>query len=304
MLPQFKARACASVEDIELGLTYLMTGAVKKLVIADQVAPHVNLVFSSPGKYDSLTLLEALVGYALQIYCDFAGYSDIAIGCARILGFRFPENFQMPFSALSITEFWRRWHITLSRWFRDYLFLPLEIATRGNPSPLLRVSLNIMLMMLLVGLWHGPSWNFVIFGGIHGLALVVHKIWTTWDPLGSAKARPVGQFVWAICARALTVGTVLLAFVFFRCPSLADATNYLKALFSFSHGGTRLVSPYILAAFVAVFLVHLLVDKDRNWVEETVRRPLPVRILGYSCLLLVLVSFAATDGAAFIYFRF
>ena len=140
-------------------------GAVKKLVIADQIAPHENLIFSAPAQYDGLTLLLGVLGYSVQLYCDFSGYSDMAIGCARILGFKFPENFKMPLSSRSITEFWRRWHITLSFWFRDYLFLPLEIATRSNPYPRLRVSVNMMATMLLVGLWHGPSWNFVIFGG-------------------------------------------------------------------------------------------------------------------------------------------
>jgi alginate O-acetyltransferase complex protein AlgI len=281
-----------------------VTGAIKKLAIADQIAPHVNLIFAAPRQYDRLTVIEGLVGYALQIYCDFSGYSDMAIGCARILGFRFPQNFQMPFSSLSVTEFWRRWHITLSQWFRDYLFLPLEIATRGNPSPVLRVSLNMMVVMLLMGLWHGPSWNFVIFGGIHGLALAAHRIWITLDPLASLKESPIAQFCWSICARALTLSLIAFAFIFFRCPTFADASSYLSALFSPGHGGTRLVSPYILAAFGSVVFVHLLIPKDSNWVEEIVQKPLPTRILGYSCLLFVLVSFAATDGAAFIYLRF
>ena len=304
LLPQFKERVRASAEDIETGLAYFLLGAVKKSVVADQIAGHVNLIFSAPTHFDGLTLLQGLVGYAIQIYCDFSGYVDMAIGCARILGYRLPQNFQMPFSAVSITEFWRRWHITLSRWFRDYVFLPLEIATRGNPYPTLRVSINIILVMLLVGLWHGPSWNFVIMGGIHGLALAIHQIWAAWNPLNSVKTRAAFQFVWTLCARLLTLGVVLLGFVFFRAESFTDAGHYLGGMLSWSHGGTRMMSPYILAGLAAVFLVHVLVDKDRNWVEEITQKAFAIRTVAYTCLVLLLVCLGATEAAPFIYFQF
>jgi alginate O-acetyltransferase complex protein AlgI len=245
-----------------------------------------------------------LLGYTVQIYCDFSGYSDMAIGVARILGFRFPENFQMPLSAVSITEFWRRWHITLSKWFRDYVFLPLEMLTRANPHPALRVSVNIMVMMLLVGLWHGPSWNYVIFGGIHGLALVLHKVWTTLDPLASVKKQPVFRFVWSFGARLLTLGVVLLGFVFFRAQSFSDATTYLNRLLLWVPSGARLSSPHILCAVVAVFLVHLLVSKDRNLILELSQKSPAPRILGYASLLLLLALLGATDASPFIYFQF
>jgi alginate O-acetyltransferase complex protein AlgI len=304
LLPQFTDHVRATTEDIEVGLAYFLIGAVKKLVIADQVAPHVNLIFSAPTQYDGLTLLIGALGYTVQLYCDFSGYTDMAIGCGRILGFRFPDNFKMPYSAGNITEFWRRWHITLSQWFRDYLFLPLEIATRNNPSPMLRVSLNMMVTMLLCGLWHGPSWTFVIWGGIHGAALAVHKIWTTWNPLASLKERRWFQIAWTGLSHGLTLGIVALSMVFFRAPSLSVATAYLNRLVLWSHSGTRLLSPYILSAVVGVFLVHLLVNKDRNLAEELPQRSLAPRILGYASLLLLLVVFGATDSEAFIYFQF
>jgi alginate O-acetyltransferase complex protein AlgI len=175
-LPQLAERGRGSLEEIEAGLAQFLIGAVKKMVLADQMAGNVSQIFSAPGRFDRFTLVEGLLGYTAQLYCDFSGYSDMAIGCARVLGFRFAENFQMPFSALTITEFWRRWHITMSAWFRDYLFLPLEMATRDNPRPLQRMSLNMTATMLLCGLWHGPSWNYVIWGGIHGIALAVHRV--------------------------------------------------------------------------------------------------------------------------------
>lgn len=228
----------------------------------------------------------------------------MAIGCARILGFRLPENFQMPYSSVNITEFWRRWNITLSRWFRDYVFLPLEVATRTNPNPTLRVSVNIMLTMLLVGLWHGASWNFVMLGAVHGLALAIHQVWLKYDPLESLKNYTAFQLLSTLCSRLLTLGVVLVGFTFFRTQSLGAAGSYLQGMLSPSHGRTRLISPFILAALAAVFLVHLLVNKDRNIVEEIHQKGLPIRIAGYATLLLLLVCLAATDAEPFIYFQF
>jgi alginate O-acetyltransferase complex protein AlgI len=304
LLPQFKERVRATLDDFELGLTYFMIGAVKKLAIADQVAPHVNLIFSTPNQYDSLTLLMGAVGYTIQLYCDFSGYTDMAIGCGRMMGFRLPENFQMPYSSSSITEFWRRWHITLSNWFRDCLFLPLEMATRKNPYPTLRVCANMTITMLLCGLWHGASWTFVIWGGIHGTALAAHKVWTKWNPFAALESRVAYRFVWTGFSHLLTLGVIVVAFVFFRAQSLSDAVSYLHRMFAWSHSGTRLISPYIVTAFIAVLLVHLLVNKDRNLAQELPRMSLIPRIVGYAGLILLLVAFGATDSAAFIYFQF
>jgi len=156
-LPQLRVPVRASIDDIETGVAFVLIGAVKKLVISDQIAPHVNLIFSAPNEYDGLTLVQGLLGYAVQIYCDFSGYSDMAIGCARIMGFQLPNNFQFPYSAVSISDFWRRCHITLSEWFRDYVFVPLELATRRNRNATSRASVNLMATMLLCGLWHGAG---------------------------------------------------------------------------------------------------------------------------------------------------
>lgn len=304
LISQFKERVRASAEDIEIGLSYVLIGAVQKLVIADQISGPVAQTFASPQQFDAVTLLAGLMGYTVQIYCDFAGYSAMAIGFARILGFKLPENFQMPLSATSITDFWRRWHMTLSKWFRDYLFLPLEMATRNNPYPHLRVCTNIFLMMLLVGLWHGPSWNYVIFGGIHGLALVIHKLWTVWDPLKPWKKNLAVKIPTTVIAHMLTLGVVLLAFVFFRAQTIGDAMLYLNRLSSWANDGTRLNSPFILAAVAAVFVVHLLVRKDRNLALELPQKSVAVRIAGYTFLLLLLVLLGATDASPFIYFQF
>jgi alginate O-acetyltransferase complex protein AlgI len=300
LLPQFARRVRASAVDFEIGLAQFAIGAVKKLVISDQIAPNVDLIFRAPGNFDGFTLLQGALGYAIQIYCDFSGYSDMAIGSARMMGFRFMENFQMPYSSVTITEFWRRWHISLSTWLRDYLYIPLG-GNRKGPG---RMYVNIMLTMLLGGLWHGASWNFVFWGGLHGVSLAVHKVWMTWDPVSTLKVHPAFRMLWSLFSRFLTLGIVLMGWIFFRAESWESAVQYVTRLATWAHDGTHLISPYILPAAAAVFLVHLFIKKDRNWAHEVPSRPLPSRILAYSCLGIILVCFAATDSAPFIYFQF
>ena len=300
LLPQFARRVRATVEDFEAGLAQFGLGAVKKLVISDQVASHVDLIFSNPGNFDGFTLLQGALGYAIQIYCDFSGYSDMAIGCARMMGFRFMENFQMPYSATSITEFWQRWHISLSSWFRDYLYIPLG----GNRKGTGRTYGNLMATMLLCGLWHGASWNFVFWGGLHGTALALHRGWKAWNPLAAFSDNPAVRFVSAVVARGLTLAVVLVGWVFFRAESWAAACDYLHRLLIWTHGGTRMVSTQILPALLGVAVVHLLFNKDRNWALELPGRTLPFRMAGYTALAVLLVCLGATDSAPFIYFQF
>lgn len=300
LLPQFSQRIRATMVDFEVGLVQFAVGAVKKLVISDQIAPHVDLIFRSPSSYDGFTLFQGALGYSLQIYCDFSGYSDMAIGSARMMGFRFMENFQMPYSSATITEFWRRWHISLSTWLRDYLYIPLG----GNRKGTSRMYVNIIITMLLGGLWHGASWNFVFWGGMHGVSLGIHKAWMTWNPLTSLYSKPVLRVAWSLFSRLLTLAVVFLGWIFFRAESWELATEYLQRLVAWRQDGTHLVSPYILPAVVGVFVVHLLIQKDRFWAQEVVYRPLPVRILAYSFLAMLLACLAATDSAPFIYFQF
>jgi alginate O-acetyltransferase complex protein AlgI len=303
-LPQMKQRVQLTAVDIETGFAYILLGAVKKLVIADQVAGHVNLIFSAPTQFDGFTLLQGLLGYTVQIYCDFSGYSDMAVGLARLLGFKFPENFQMPFAAVTITEYWRRWHITMSNWFRDYLFFPIEMARKKSPHPIFRTSTNLIATFLVCGLWHGAGWNFVIWGGIHGFAMATHVVWRAWNPLVSLKDSRLFQLGWTFLSGVLTLGVVLLSGVFFRAESVAHAGSYLNRLFSWSSDGTRMISPYILPAVAAVVLVHLFQNKDRNWCQEIPTKSAVVRFLAYTCLLLLLVTLGATDTVPFIYFQF
>ncbi len=300
LLPQFGRRLRATALEFETGLAQFAVGAVKKLVISDQISPNIDLIFAMPGNYDGFTLLQGALGYAIQIYCDFSGYSDMAIGSARMMGFRFMENFQMPYSAVTITEFWRRWHISLSTWLRDYLYIPLG----GNRNGTARTYVNLILTMLLGGLWHGASWNFVFWGALHGVALAVHKGWVSWDPLRTLKTRPAFEALWSLFLRSVTLGVVLMGWIFFRADSWTTATQYLGRLVMWSQDGTRLVSPYIVPALAGVCLSHIFIQKNRNWAQEVPDYSFLGRTLAYSCLALLLVCLAATDAAPFIYFQF
>ncbi|MBP9009717.1 MAG: MBOAT family O-acyltransferase [Smithellaceae bacterium] len=303
-LPQLKQRIQITALDLETGLAYILLGAVKKLVIADQVASHVNMIFSSPGQYDAYTLLQGLLGYTVQLYCDFSGYSDMAIGAARLLGYKLPENFQMPFSAATITEFWRRWHITMSNWFRDYLFFPLEMARRKSLYPIFRTCSNLIITYLVCGLWHGAGWGFVIWGGIHAVAMAIEVLWKRWNLFVSLEDSRLFQVAWTFISHILTLGVLLLSLIFFRSESVANACTYLTRLIFWTPNGTNMISPYILPGVAAVFFVHLFVNKNRNWSQEIPAKAPIIRILVYTCLLILLVTLGATDSVPFVYFQF
>ena len=300
LLPQFARRVRATAADVEIGLTQFAIGAVKKLVISDQIAAHVDIIFGAPGNYDAFTLLQGVIGYAVQIYCDFSGYSDMAIGSARIMGFRFMENFQMPYSSVNITEFWRRWHISLSTWFRDYLYIPLGGSRKGAA----RTYVNLLITMLLCGLWHGASWNFVFWGGLHGAALAIHKLWKSFNPLHADAGGPVFGFLRTLISRVATLAIVLVGWIFFRAQTWGSATEFLTRLVTWKTDGMALGSVYILPATAAVVAVHLLVNKDRNLAHEVPSWPMPLRIGAYSTLAILLCLFGAAYTTPFIYFQF
>jgi alginate O-acetyltransferase complex protein AlgI len=180
-------------------------------------------VFDHPARFDGLTLLTATLGYSAQIYCDFSGYSDMAIGSAKMIGYDLPENFALPYLSASLTEFWRRWHITLSTWLRDYLYIPLG----GNRRGALRTYVHLMLTMLLGGLWHGASWNFVIWGGLHGAALALHR-WL--------RQRRPGRSWPRFVAIPATFAFVSLAWIPFRLQTFAQSLAFMNGLFSWQHG--------------------------------------------------------------------
>ncbi len=302
-LPELKRGVQVTAQDFETGCAYLLVGAVKKLVVADQLASHVSMILAAPQHYNAMTLVQGMLGYTVQIYADFSGYSDMAIGCARLMGFRFPQNFLMPYSAVNIAEFWRRWHVTLSSWFRDYVFLPLEVGSRGTGNASIRASRNIVITMLLCGLWHGASWNFVLWGGLHGLALAVYQVYARVVPRqvhrGARSSLP-GTLV----ARVLTLSVVMVGWIFFGTQTLTLAFQYLWRMLTWTRDGVALGSPYILPLTALVLLVHLLVDKDRNLIEEWATYSAPVRVFTFAALMMALTCLVPSDGVPFAYVRF
>lgn len=217
MMPQFENRQLMrlNAENMSIGITLFTIGLFKKVVIADGIAPMADRTFNA----QHLTLLDSWVGviaYALQIYFDFSGYSDMAIGLSKIFNIDLPVNFNSPYKATSIIDFWRRWHITLSQFLRDYLYIPLGGNRRGSA----RRYINLLLTMLLGGLWHGANWTFIVWGGLHGLFLVINSAWQAFSPI---RLRPV-------IGLCLTMTCVMVAWVFFRADSVHAAANILRAM--------------------------------------------------------------------------
>jgi len=235
---------------IKLGasLVLIIGGLIKKVVIAGHISQSlVDPVFVAPGSCSSLDLFAAAVGYAVVIYCDFSGYTDIAIGVANLLGYEFPPNFAQPYRALSLQEFWRRWHITLSNWLKDYVYIPLGGSHKGVTS----TYRNLILTMVLGGLWHGAGAQFLIWGGLHGVGLAVERFLAR-----NSKASTGLSFVEILLRWTATFGFVTLAWIFFRASSLDIALEFISGLASSEIQGTRL-TPLLAALVVSGMLLHL-----------------------------------------------
>jgi len=279
----------------------IFIGLAKKIVIADFLASHlVDQVFAGPGLHTSVEVLFGIYAYAVQIYADFSAYSDIAIGLALLLGFRFPENFNAPYTAVSITDFWRRWHMTLSRWLRDYLYVPLGGNRRG---PLLTYR-NLMLTMLLGGLWHGAAWRFVVWGGLHGVWLALER-----GVSERRRARGIAPLPDTALLRALkrlaTFHLVCLAWVFFRADSLDSALEVLARLFTGWGGATTLITPAVLVA-IAIGIGSQYVPRpavNRGLAVFTRLRP-AVQGVALALALMTIDALGPEGVAAFIYFQF
>src|SRR3954453_7996102 len=250
MIPQFKrGRSGRSAVLAARGLAMFAAGLFKKVVIADNLAQFVTPVFAhldAGGGVTTPWAWLATLAYTLQIYFDFSGYSDMAVGLALMFGIRLPVNFRSPYKAASIIEFWRRWHITLSRFLRDYLYIPLG----GNRLGESRRYVNLLLTMLLGGLWHGAAWNFVIWGGLHGLYLCINHLWHRRRGDGGQASMPAKALCWAV-----TFFAVVIAWVFFRAKTAAGAWQMLGSLFGFAAGSSAYASPGILRVMDLPILV-------------------------------------------------
>ncbi len=216
---------------LSIAVSYMLWGFFLKMVIADRLSMIVEKIFASPDSFDSIWLIVGMLFYSVQIYSDFAGYSYIAIGCARIFGIHLTHNFETPYMAEHITDFWHRWHISLSSWLRDYLYIPLG----GNRKGLLRKCTNMMIVFLVCGVWHGSGMNFIVWGLLHGLYSVVYIIWNEYTKKRRHTRSNHSMFMKRIglaLSRIITFLSVSIAWVFFRSPGLQSAFKYLKAMFA------------------------------------------------------------------------
>ncbi|MES9941058.1 MAG: MBOAT family O-acyltransferase [Candidatus Thiodiazotropha sp. 6PLUC1] len=298
-LPQLHKKVIITRENILFGLQLFIGGAIQKVLFADNLSKFVDPVFSTPELYSAGTLWLAAVAYAVQIFCDFSGYSLMAIGVARTLGFHLPKNFDMPYVARSITDFWRRWHITLSFWLRDYLYVSLG----GNRISTIRTYVNLLITMLLGGLWHGSSWNFVLWGMLHGLALASHKMWILLTMNVSDRIKE--HYFYKVFAWGLTCIFLLLTWIPFRCRDFDQTISYLKGLMG-NTSGIEWMNPLVLTVLSFVVLWHLLyllsVSYYTKYPVQRVETIQSQIILGG--VLLAFAMFAPLNTSPFIYFQF
>ncbi|MDR3296726.1 MAG: MBOAT family protein [Prevotellaceae bacterium] len=301
-VPQIHKDYSLTRREMWLAAWLIVGGLVKKMVVSDYISLNfVDRIFDDPLLYSGFELLMGVYGYAIQIYCDFSGYTDVALGVALLLGFRLPPNFNSPYKAASVRDFWQRWHISLSRWLRDYLYIPLG----GNRHGKLRTYLNLMLTMLLGGLWHGASGKFVVWGGLHGLALVAGRLANTLK----ANTRLASWRMPRALGVLLTFHFVCLAWTFFRAANLAAALDILHRI-----GSEFYVSiiPDVVAGYGSVFalmglayLLHVLPQRLKvGYREAFLRLPDAVKMLLIAIAIFCIYQVASSELQPFIYFQF
>lgn len=308
MIPQLKSERRFDWARIAEGLRRMAWGYFKKLVIADRLAVLVNTVYDSPTDFTGVPLILATYFFAFQIYCDFSGYSDIAIGAARVMGYDLTENFRRPYFARSIADFWRRWHITLSTWFRDYLYIPLG----GSRVSAARTAANLMIVFLVSGLWHGAAWTFVIWGGLHGLYLVAGQQTAGLRQRAAALLR-LDRFprLAAGLSMLATFHLVTFAWIFFRAASLPDALYIAGHLFQgldLRAGYGLGLGLYDLAISAAAILLmewsHLIEQRDDTAWMYRKNRTGWLRWAADYALIFAILLFGRIGTTEFIYFQF
>lgn len=305
ILYQFYEEKKVEFDRIISGLKLILLGLVKKVIIADRLAIVVDEVYANPDSYTGIGFVIAAVFFSFQIYCDFSGYSDIAIGSAKVLGFDLMKNFKQPYFAKSISEFWTRWHISLSTWFRDYLYIPLG----GNRVSALRLSMNLLIVFMVSGFWHGANWTFIVWGGIHGVLIILSN-----SNKFNFKTPNILGYIW-------TFTMVTIAWVFFRAENLDVAIQYLSRMFAMSessyfqltkldiHGlpSTYLGLPlwkFLLTCFLVPILLlsdYLVSKNSFIWLKK---KPSIYSYLFYSLVVVSIFVFGVFETKQFIYFQF
>lgn len=321
LLPQFRKKHVFNDQNISEGLRRMLLGFFKKLVIADRLAILVNQIYGHPHDYVGFPLILATVAFAIQIYCDFSGYSDIAIGAARVMGFSLRENFNYPYSAKSIPDFWRRWHMSLYAWFRDYIYIPLG----GNRKGYIFQMRNILIVFLITGLWHGANWTYVVWGGIHGFYMLVSFLFAKYlHPSARMKLNKAVVMLVSLLQMISTFALVCFAWTFFRASSLSDgvyiATHFttglgtlVKILLHFNFAtfiqlaflqgaGLGLRLPQIEIAIAAIIILEIVQYIQRK--NGIVGMPVLIRWGIYIALTLMVLNLGPADQVPFIYFQF
>lgn len=299
-IPQLKEERNISLKNIETGIQIFLFGLFKKIVIADNLSVFVDQVFEKPTAFHSVTVILAVISYSIQIYFDFSGYSDMAVGCAKCLGYDFRRNFNMPYISKNVSEFWKRWHISLSSWLQQYLYIPLG----GNRKGKARTYLNLLITMILGGLWHGASWNFVLWGALHGIALCVHKIYRALRR--DKKESGIG----AVLGVLVTYIFVCCCWVPFRTTDTAATFEILSRMFIWQNGIVHIYSWTVVAIITVLISTAVAVIRSKQK-GEVVTGFYPVFDLGKTGSLILLfafigiiIIFAYTESNPFIYFQF
>ena len=301
-VPQIYRKFALSWAEFSHAYFLILNGLIKKMLISDYISINfVDRVFDNPLSYSGFENLTATYGYALQIYCDFSGYTDIAIGVALLLGFRLPINFNSPYKAVNITDFWHRWHISLSSWLRDYLYIPLG----GNRKGKIRSYINLMITMLLGGLWHGANIRFMIWGGIHGVSLAIHKVWTSIFPSNKTKKLHWKKFV----AGFITFQIVCLSWIFFRSAEMSKVKDMFGQIY-YHFGAESIFSaifnqPIIYGLIALGFTTHWLPTSFKESYRGIfIKSSLVFKIVATLIIIFVIFQFKASEIQPFIYFRF
>ncbi|MEM6320959.1 MAG: MBOAT family O-acyltransferase [Bacteroidota bacterium] len=301
-LPQFTMDKQFDWQRFNSGSGQMLWGFFKKLVVADSLAPFIDQCFAAPGTFSSLHLLVGVVFYSFQIYCDFSGYSDIAIGLARIMGFDFPDNFKTPYFSKGFSEFWQRWHITLSSWFRDYLYIPLGGSRNGT----FNTYKNLMITNLLSGLWHGANWVFVFWGFLHGIYIVIQRlIGPYFGSLMNALRFP--QLAKDGINIALVYSATCFAWIFFRATDFSNALDVIGGIGSLENFTlSSIVNKFWFAKGLIVIGLLLLVEIANVQLDfsKLIQRQPVFRATSFAAVLLLIAFFGTFGSNAFIYFVF